>query len=263
MDLNRNLIKADEMLSIGEFRPKFFIMGSSGAGKTTALRSLPSEWKILVLDLFGNKESLEGCPNIEILSYSMLNPKDAFSFIQISKDKDEITELMTGSNPPWDAICLDTVTGLLRFIEVYILATFPEKKGIGGAPAEHHYRGLSHVSGEFLMSFIGLPCATIINAHSEPLETSGGGVIGYQAIMSGKRWRNTIYSYVGEVYRAFGEPGEELDAHGDPKTEYFWQTQPDDMWPHLKSVMNQMGKYWGKYVDPNYNNLLRRRGVIE
>jgi len=254
------IIKANKMVAGGVFRPKFMVIGPSGGGKTTALTTLPPEWKVINVDVFGNMESLEGASNIEIVSYTHLDLKDVQSYIRIMKDMDEISrEIEKGT---WNCASLDTITGMMRFTEYYILGMHPEKKGIGGSPAKHHYRGIAHVVGEFLTKFISLPCAVILNAHADTVEDKGGGLVQYQAMISGKRWRGSVYAYLGEVYRAFGEPSADVDEGGEPKTEYFWQTQPDDLWPMLKSVMNQKQRYWGKYVEPNYAELFRRRGVI-
>ena len=241
------------------------IVGESGGGKTTALATFPPSWKVLDLDFFGNKESLEGCPNVEIISYSDWDPSDPQAVIDMQKDKDEILELLANDEFPYQVICIDTVTGILRFMENHILYMHPDKKGIGGAPAQHHYRGLAHMSANFIMSFVGLPLTVVINTHAELQKDDYSGMFRYQAIISGARLRNTIYSYVGEVYRAFGEPSEKVDEEtGEPTTDYFWQTQPDSQWPMLKSVMNQKGaNLWGKYVEPNYETLLKKRGLVK
>lgn len=257
------IISAKDMIRKGEYHPKFFIMGDSGGGKTTALRTMPSEWRVLVLDCFGNKESLEGADNIDIVSYSEYDPKDPRVWMEIDSDKRQLVRQLEGGTFPYDALVIDTVTGFIRFCEMHVLHTNPDGKGIGGAAAMHHYRGISHMMGEFLVSFLSFPITVVINAHVEFAQDEDLKVFRYQPVMTGKKWRNTIYAYLGEVYRAFGEPSDQTDKHGNPTTDFFWQTQPDPQWPMLKSVMNTGQQYWGKYIEPNYEAILKRRGVIE
>jgi len=256
-------IKASEMTETGQMHPKFMVIGTSGGGKTTALTTFPKDWRVLVLDMFGNKESLEGCENVEILSYSDPDPKDPTAFQELIRDWLEIISMLSEDKFPYQVLALDTMTGLLRFIEMHILRMNPDNKGIGGAASQPHYRGLAHMSAEFIQGLIAFPTCIVINAHSELIRNEQTGSLQYQAIISGARMRNTIYSYVGEVYRAFGEPGEELDKEGNPTTEFFWQTQPDREWTMLKSVLNKKQKVFGKYLEPNYEALLKRRGLVK
>lgn len=251
------IIKASEMIAGGSYHPKFMLIGDSGGGKTNSLTTFPPSWQVLVLDFFGNKESLEGASNVDIISYSELDVKSIDTWPLILKEQRELIQMLDKNEFRWDAICLDTITGLIRFAEFFLLRQHPEKLGIGGAPAQHHYRGLSHIVGEFIMGFLGYPITVVICAHAEMNEDDPG--LTYRAIMAGKKWRNTIYSYVGEVYHAFGEP----DPEKEDATQYMWETQPSSRWPMLKSVMNQGGEYWGRFVKPDFWELLYRRNVVD
>ena len=258
-----NPIKASEMAKLGQMHPKFMIIGTSGGGKTTALTTFPKDWRVLVLDMFGNKESLEGCKNIEILSYSDPDPKDPTAYMELRNDWLEIVNQLNEEKFPYQVLALDTITGLIRFCEMHILRTNPAQVGIAGSPSEFHYRGLSHAVGEFIMGFIAFPITIVLNAHAELLRNDATGTFQYRAIMSGARWRSTIYAYTGEVYRAFGEPSENLDSEGNVTTEFFWQTQPDREWVMLKSVLNKKQEVFGKYLEPDYEALLKRRGLVK
>jgi len=251
------ITKAKDMIKAGKYHPKFFIIGEPGGGKTTALTTFPPEWKVLVLDFFGNKESLEGASNVDVISYADMDPKDPEAWLILQQDKRNLINQLEKKEFKWNVLAIDTLTGLMRFCENFILITNPDGKGIGGAPAMHHYRGLSHLLGEFITSFLGFPLTIVVNAHAEMDKDELTGAMIFKAIMSGKRWRNTIYSYVGEVYRAFGETDKEGKS-----TKFFWQTQQDTRWVTLKSTMNQGMKFWGKYVEPNYEKLLKRRGLV-
>lgn len=251
------IIKANDMISGGNYHPKFMLIGDSGGGKTRALTTFPPSWKVLVIDFFGNKESLEGAPNVDVLSYSEMEVKSIETWPLILKEQRELVNMLDRGKFEWDVLCLDTITGLIRFAEFFLLKQHPESLGVGGSPAQHHYRGLSHVVGEFILSFLGYPVTVVINAHSEMNEDDNK--LTYRAIMAGKKWRNTIYSYLGEVYHAFGEP----DPEEEDKNAYFWETMPSARWPMLKSVMNQNGNYWGRLVKPNFHELLYRRNVVD
>lgn len=250
------IIKAKDMIGKA-MHPKFFIIGHPGSGKTFALTTFPPEWKVLVLDMFGNKESLEGAENVEIISYSELDPSSAEAWMKIQQDKTRLVDMLSSGDFKWDVLALDTASGLIRFNENFILKAHPEKTGIGGAPAKHHYRGASHMIGQYITSFLGFPITVVVNCHALPDEDTGINT----ALMSGKRWRNTIYGYVGEVYRAFGDaiPAE---SEEDESTQYLWQTQQDFHWPMLKSTLNQKMEVFGKYIKPDYGKLLERRGIV-
>ena len=252
-------IKAAKMTENPQlYTPNFLLIGESGAGKTHSLRTFPPDWKVLVVDLFGNKETLAGASNVEIVSYSDIEVSDSMSWPLVKKESKEIREACL--NKEYQVVALDTVTGLTRFNEFFVLRAHPDKLGVGGSPAQHHYRGMSHMVGEFIMDFINTPCYTVVICHAEMNEDDG--MLTYRAIMTGKRWRNTIYSYLGQVYRAFAEIDPE--AGGEETTQYIWQTQPDRRWPMLKDVMNSpTGYHWGKFVRPNFHELLYRRGVVK
>ncbi len=51
-----NIEKASEMDSKA-VTYNFVLIGESGSGKSHALMTFPKDWKILVLDMFGNKET--------------------------------------------------------------------------------------------------------------------------------------------------------------------------------------------------------------
>ena len=132
------------------------------------------------------------------------------------------------------------------------------------SPAEHHYRGISHVLGEYLIGLLTLPCITVLNAHVQADKVEKLGTMVNHPYMVGGKWRATIGGYVHEVYRAFVEM-EEVERKGNKEIEavYYWQTIQDTEWPFLISVMNRKGGYWGNYVEPNYEGLLKRRGFLK
>jgi len=82
-----NITKAEDMIQRGLYHPKFMIIGEPGGGKTTALTTFPPSWRVLVLDFFGNKESLEGASNVEVISYADLDPKDPEAWLTLQQDK--------------------------------------------------------------------------------------------------------------------------------------------------------------------------------
>ena len=253
------VIKAETMIQEGSYHPKFLIIGEGGGGKTSALTTFPPSLKVLVLDFFGNKESLEGAKNVEILSYSSLDPRKASAYLQLEKDKRQILSELNAGKFSYDVLCLDTITGLIRFIMEFVIKTNPDGRGVAGAPAMHHHMGASHLTGEYLTSFLGFPITVVLNAHAELVRDETAGTIQYQPIMSGARWRNTLSTYVGEVYRAFGVS----DEKDSSKTKFLWQTQPDRRWPMLKSVLNKKSSLFGKFIDPNYEKLFELRGMIK
>jgi hypothetical protein len=234
----------------------FVLIGYSGSGKSHALMTFPKNWQVLVLDMFGNKETYAGDPNIEVISFSDLNPEAATAWPQIQQVKRELIEMIKQDKFQWNAIVIDTMTGLTRFIENYVLMTNPESRGIGGSAARQHYRGISHVVGQFITGFLGFPITNVIVCHvSPPYEE---GQVANKALIVGTTWRNAIYTYVHEVYHSFAQALPEEEG-----TQYVWQTQPSLEWPMLKSVLSRGGTKFGKYVEPNFSKLLYRRGLIE
>lgn len=257
------VMSAAEMIAKKKFRPKFLLIGESGGGKTTSITTFPSHLKVLHLDFFGNPESLEGAPNVEIIRYGEWDPKDPVAYTTLMSHKQDIVRMLDKGTFPWDVLSLDTLTGLTRFIELYVIATNPQHLNIGGSPGEFHYRGIAHLSAEFIMSFLSYPVVTVMTAHTDYYPAQDSGVSRYFAALVGKKARNTIYSYFGEVYQAFAQPNAEegTDKFGQAKMQYRWQTAPDTYWPMLKSVMNTRGAYWGRFVEPNFAKLFEKRGV--
>ncbi len=252
------IVKAQEMVERGAYHPRFFVLGESGAGKTTALTTFPPSWKVLVLDFFGNKESLVGCENVEIISYGDLDPKTPEAWIEMEKDRRELIRRLETGKFEWDVVAIDTLTGLMRYCMNFVLMTNPDHKGIGGQPARTHYGATSQLTGDYLLSFLAFPITIVLNAHVDLKRNELTGSVRYLPMTIGSMWRSTLASYFGEVYRAFGE----ASLENSEKTEFFWQTQPDREWPMLKSVLNQNQSFFGKYIEPNYEELFRRRGLL-
>lgn len=235
----------------------FVIVGESGSGKTHSIMTFPNDWKVLVLDMFGNKETYAGDSNIEVISFSDLDPGAASAWPKVQEVKRQLLSMLNAGTFPWDALVVDTITGLTRFIENYTLMTMPEGKGVGGSPAMHHYRGMSHMTGQFITSFLAYPVVNVLICHVNPPESEGQ--IAHKALLVGKTWRNSIYSYVHEVYHAYAHNYKDGDKEN---TQWVWQTQPDLPWPMLKSVLARGGKYFGKLTEQNFSKLLLKRGLI-
>lgn len=250
--------KASEM-DTSKIKYNFVIVGESGSGKSHSLMTFPKGWKVLVLDMFGNKETYAGDPDIEVISFSDLNPDASTAWPEIQSVKRELVKMLDSNKFRWDVIVTDTATGLTRFIENFILTTNPDGRGIGGAPAQHHYRGMANLTGKFITSFLAYPVINVINCHVSPPDQEGQ--IAHKAMLTGKVWRNSIYSYVHEVYNSrthqYKDP-----ATKEEGTQWAWQTQGDMRWPMLKSVLSRGGKYFGKMVEQNYSKLFYKRGLI-
>jgi hypothetical protein len=257
MEINKATnMKEDEL-----FLPRFLIIGDSGSGKTTALKTWPG--KLFGFDFWGNKESYEGAPNIDFVTYSHFDPRDPATYVQWYRDMGETRDLITHKQFPYSALFIDTLTGIGDLMLNYCLSLDKASgdsmaKGPGGAPTEAHFRALGHIMHIFIEDLVSLRIPVILNCHSEPVSDKSSL---QRAVVWGKRSRSTIYTYFSEVYRSFGAPTDKLDSRGEPLTEWFWQTQPEPDWPMLKSIMSTGGSLWGRFVDPNYSTLLERRGI--
>jgi hypothetical protein len=255
------IYKASSMKDDQLFLPRWLIIGDSGSGKTTALKTWPG--KLFGFDFWGNKESYEGAPNIDYVTYSHFDPRDPAVYVQYRRDFGEVRDLIVKGVFPYSAVFLDTLTGYGDILLNYTLNLDKASgesmaKGPGGAPTEAHFRAVSHLMHTFIEELVALPLPVILNCHSEPLSDKSSV---NRAVVWGKRSRSTIYTYFSEVYRSFGVPTDKLDSRGEPITDWFWQTQPEVDWPMLKSILSDGGKLWGRFVDPNYSLLLERRGI--
>jgi hypothetical protein len=266
------IIQAEKMIENGSFTPRWLIVGESGSGKTTSLTTWPESQTGLVLDMWGNKESLEGASNLEIWSWSHMDPADPSTYVDLNQTKGKILNQLREGVFPHSVIMLDGMTGLGDVMLGYVLSLKKAggesmQRGVGGAPQRAHYRGLSHIMGEFIKSFVAFPIPLVVICHVEsyqPMDKSGNplGPEYWRALLWGKRTRNTIYTYFSDVYRSFSYPSDkETDKFKEPRQEYAWQTKPDMEWPMLKSVLNQRGEFWGRYVNPDFYGLLERRGI--
>ena len=234
------------------------LIGESGSGKSHSLMTFPKGWPVLVLDMFGNKETYSGDPDIEVISFTDLDPTAATAWPEVQHVKRELVAALGKGGFKWKVLVIDTMTGLTRFIENFVLMTNPEGRGIGGSAYKPHYRGISHLLGQFITGFLGYPITNVIVCHVSP--PWGENEVANKALIVGTTWRNSIYSYVHEVYHSFGRPFE--DEAKANQTQYIWQTQVDARWPMLKSILARGGTVFGKYVEPNFSKLLCRRGLI-
>ena len=249
--------KASDMMVTGNYIPKFMLVGPSGSGKTTALTTFPPEYKVLVLNFFGNPESLEGAENVDFITIQDLKPESGQGWLALEKVKRKLIAKLVAGDFPWDVLAIDTVTGLMKLAMNYTLMTNPKHTNIMGAPAQLHYLGYAHAAEQFIMGFLGFPIITVINAHAETFISEETKLQINRAVMPGNVMRNTVYTYVGEVYRTLSHP----HATDPSKSEFKWQCQQDSQWPILKSVLNQKGKYWGKLLNPNFAELFKMRGI--
>lgn len=259
------IIKASEMDATAPTH-NFVIIGESGSGKSHSLMTFPKGWKVLVLDMFGNKETYAGDPDIEVIPFSDLDPSSPTAWPSILSVKKDLVSMLEQKTFKWNVLVVDTVTGLTRFAENFIVGTNPTGRGIGGAAAQQHYRGISHICGQFFTSFLGFPIVNVLICHVSPPYDEGQ--VANKALITGTVWRNSLYSYVHECYRSFGQSYKEEIVSGDGKkrveerTQYVWQTQVDREWPMLKSVLSRGGKFFGKFVEPNFSKIFARRGLI-
>ena len=241
-------IKANEMNTVENYIPKFLILGASGQGKTHALQTFPPDWKVLVFDLMGNKETLyhKSNENISIIPILTEFPdpiKGMQSFRTMmaeARDDDEIK-----------VVVLDCLTGLMNYAEKHALRFHSDKTGIAGAPAQLHYRGVAHTVKEMLNNFISIPKILVVNAHIEQREDAHK-IMRNMPVATG-RLRATIGSNFGEVYLA--EKTETKSGYN-----HTWTTCPNDNYGMLRSTINRAGELWGnEKIEPNFTKLLERR----
>lgn len=259
------ITKAQDMKATGAFIPNIMIIGTPGSGKTTSLKTFPLSWPILHLDFFGNAESLSGAPNVDIVRYSELEPHDPRTWFQAEKDLRELVGMAKSPEPfPYKVIVPDTVTGIIHLLTMRILADVPEGRIAQRAPSQKHYGAIAHDLSEYLLPLLALPCITVLICHADEGENKLTGEIQGQAIMAGQKWRKTIYGFLSEVYLQFTQVSEsETNKFGEPLTQFFWQTQPSQKWPMLKSTCNTNMELFGKYLHPRFDKLMALIGLYE
>jgi len=265
------IIKAKSLIEDKYFTPRWMLIGDSGSGKTTSLTTWPKDQRMLVFDFWGNKESLVGADNIDIVSYSTLDPTSMQSYAKALADQNELVMELESGECPYSVVVYDTLTGLGDCMLYYTLSMPKAGGGMlatgpGGSPSEIHFRTLSHLMGTFIKRLIAYPIPLIVIAHLQPLTNKKGDFLGYEAVVWGKKTRATIFTYFSEVYRQFATPTdneESVDKFGEQPQEFFWQTKSDLDWPMLKSVINTRGEVFGRFIDPDFTSLLKRRGLIK
>ncbi len=219
-------------------KSSILITGSSGSGKTTAACT-PSGRKLLI-DIDNRSDSISGFQDVEILPCYDNDPNSPRAFDRLERIKKELWSLARQSKKkeesfPYSVVIIDGISSLYEVGMNWALLLNP-KRGLGGAPAEHHWMPQMHVCKNLIKSLLALPTLVICTGH-EDIENEGidEGLV-YLPKCTGKH-RTDMPRWFNETYYAWRSPSKKA-----PK--FYLSTQGTNRREYLKSSMNQLGTIW-------------------
>lgn len=235
-----------ETITRETFRLKALLLGDSGGGKSTSAMTLPG--RKLVVELDGREESLAGFPDVEIIPIQEEDPNKPRAMDDLVRLKDELWEAARSPEGlPWDSLIVDGLTMLNRYAMNAALNLRDSKgraltRGLGGAPAQHHYLPQMQYVTQFCMQLLPLPCHLCFTGHVDLYQDETDKSIHLYPKVTGKT-RTEITSWFNETYLCERK-----------KDRYVWRTAPYSRYTWLKSAANQLGRYWGSELEIDFGN---------
>lgn len=233
------------------------ITGASGSGKKTVASTGPAPR--LVIDISNRAQTLLGFKQVSILKSFEEDPNSPKAYERVERIRKELWSLaracVKDNKPfPWGTIILTDMSELFKVAMNWSLILNP-KRGLGGAPAEHHWMPQMYNVENTIKSFLGLPCLVIVTGHEDIIDDEMEGKAYYLPKGTGKL-RTAIPNWFNETYYAWREPGKK-------NTRFFLSTQGSSKREYLKSSMNQLESIWKDpiEVEISLERMLRDGGV--
>lgn len=220
------------------FRWKVFIAGPSGSGKTQVLATLPG--RKLIIDTDRRAETLIGMPNVEIYPCYEVDARSPKAWDKLETVRRTITSEIVKGIFPFDTVAFDGLTMMGRQGMNWALTLDP-KRGLGGAPAEHHYMPQMDALAKFILATLAWPVHVAYTGHIELIEDKVSGAHRFYPKITGKL-RSELSNWFNETYYTYRE----FDSEAK-RMRYFWKTAGSGSQEFFKSSLNQLGRYW---VDP-------------
>jgi len=222
------------ILDPSNFKWKVFLAGSSGAGKTMALTTLPG--KKLLVDFDNRADTVAGLPGIDIYPCHEPEPKSPKAWDKAERLRKVIISEVRQGIFPYDSVLFDGLTMLGRMSLNWAL-TLDSKRGLGGSPAQQHYGPQMDNLAKYVLSTITLPIHVAWTGHIELIEEKETGRHRNLPKITGKL-RTEVANWFNETYFCYRQP----DDKG--KLKYYWQTGGSGKNEFFKSSLNQLGKFW-------------------
>lgn len=244
-------------ITLETYKIKGLLTGPSGTGKRTGATTLPG--KLLLMDFDGRKETVAGFSHVETIDCYDPDPKGSRAWMRAEEIRKDIWSSIRKGNLPYDGIIEASLTSVLRYCMNWSLLLDP-KRGLGGAPAKHHYMPQMKNVSDHVLSLKSLPIHYLLTAHLEIIEDEEMGGLKYLPKATGKM-RTEIPGWFNECFFCH--------RHNDDKGKlrYYWTTAGTGRWDFLKSTLNQLGRWWEDPVEIDFSkpgpigfgDLLQRR----
>jgi len=238
---------------------KALLVGDGGSGKTRGALTVPG--KKLHIDTDGSKEVLLGMQDVDTIPIREPDPKSPQAYSALEKLTREIDALIKQGKFPYDAIIADSVTRIYAISMNYAKLLDPARNK-GDSPVTTHWMIQKDKAMSFIEWGLHLPIHFICTVHEEAEKDELLGTVQILPAVTGKDARGLSPRF-REVYHCFTKE-EELKVQGETVrgAKFYWRTQPEPQRPYLKSSMNTMGQYWGPIVEPSFEQLLKKRGIL-
>jgi hypothetical protein len=239
-------------LSSDNYRFKGLFIGHTGSGKSTGALTAPG--RKLLLEYENRLEALIGHPelsNTKIIQILERDNRSPSAWDAAEALRRELTALARKKDEPfpYDCIIEDGATALGKFCMNWSLLLDP-KRGLGGAPAQHHYGPWIKNFGDHVEQMRNLPCSYILTAHFNVVEDEASGNIKYFPKVFGKQFRTELPGMFNEVYYCTKEDFVEEGTNKHRRI-YLWYTGGTGRYDFFKSAINNQDAYWDDPVRVN------------
>ena len=228
---------------------KAALLGPTGSGKTQSSITLPrrklltedEERPLLMLDFDGRSATIAGEPMLRIIDLFEEDPDSPRGWDKGERLRKELWTLAREGNFPYSGVIEEGLTSMGR-ISMNSAVTLgpPEKRGLGGAPAKHHWLPQIQYLYKHINSMRMLPCHYLITGHFDMFTDEDTGKTKYLPKVT-RSLRTEFPSWFNETYYSHREGGKEGKVH------YFWNTAGTGLYDFFKSTLNNKQKFW---VDP-------------
>jgi hypothetical protein len=241
----------------------------TGSGKTQAIVTLPriplhkeAEPKpLLVLDFDGRSETLAGEPLIEVIQFYDEDPKSPKAWDKAEALRKELWAMARGGNFKFSGVIEDGLTRLAKLAMNSAVTLGPsEKRGLGNAPAMHHWLPQIEYIGGHINSMRMLPCHYLLNGHFDITTEEDSDKIRYLPKIT-KSLRPELPSWFNETYHSWRKEGKD-------RVHYYWTTAGTGLYDFFKSTLNNKQKFWKDPIEIDFEkppvgfeDLIQRRSI--
>jgi len=251
-------LSASEMeIDPSEYFIKSFLAGPSGSGKTQSAITIPG--RKLLVDCDNRAATIVGVKDLEVLPCYESDPRSPKAWTRLEAIRKQMVYEISSGAFPYQAVIFDGLTMMGRNSMNWALTLDPGR-GLGGAPAQHHYLPQMDVVAKFVTSTLAFPLHIVYTGHIEIIEEKDTGRTLWLPKITGKL-RTELANWFSETYFCYRNFDSEIK-----RTRYYWMTAGSGRKEFFKSSLNSLGRFWTDPIEIDFDkprvgfaDLLERR----